>query len=219
MNVKYWWWKLLSLVLILYAIVGGLLMPAPNDLGILKESIRNLHYHVPMWFTMIILNLLSYIYSIRFLRTNKLSDDNLASSFAIVGIVFGLLGIMTGSFWAKFTWTAWWTPDPKLNGAAIGMMIYLAYYILRNNVDEPIKRAKLSSVYNLFAFPIFIVLIIVLPKLADNSLHPGSGDSVGFNQYDLDSDLRKVFYFAVLGWILLGVWIANLRQRILNLYK
>lgn len=212
--MKYWWWKILSIALVLYAIVGGLLFPAPNDLGILSESIRNLHYHVPMWFTMIVLNLLSYIYSVKFLRSNQLKHDNIAASFAVVGILFGLMGIATGSFWAKFTWTSWWTPDPKLNGAAIGIMIYLAYYLLRNSVEEPLKRGKLSAVYNLFAFPIFIVLIIVLPKLAESSLHPGSGDSVGFNQYDLDSDLRKVFYLAVIGWILLGVWIANLRNRI-----
>lgn len=212
--MKYWWWKILSITLVLYAIVGGLLFPAPNDLGILSESIRNLHYHVPMWFTMIVLNLLSYIYSVKFLRSNQLKHDNIAASFAVVGILFGLMGIATGSFWAKFTWTSWWTPDPKLNGAAIGIMIYLAYYLLRNSVEEPLKRGKLSAVYNLFAFPIFIVLIIVLPKLAESSLHPGSGDSVGFNQYDLDSDLRKVFYLAVIGWILLGVWIANLRNRI-----
>lgn len=212
--MKYWWWKILSITLVLYAIVGGLLFPAPNDLGILSESIRNLHYHVPMWFTMIVLNLLSYIYSVKFLRSNQLKHDNIAASFAVVGILFGLMGIATGSFWAKFTWTSWWTPDPKLNGAAIGIMIYLAYYLLRNSVEEPLKRGKLSAVYNLFAFPIFIVLIIVLPKLAESSLHPGSGDSVGFNQYDLDSDLRQVFYLAVIGWILLGVWIANLRNRI-----
>lgn len=208
---------MLSVVLILYAIIAGLLGPAPDDLGILGQTVRNLHYHVPMWFTMILLLLVSYIYSIKTLRSNNLKDDKIASSFANTALLFGLLGVTTGSIWAKFTWTAWWTPDPKLNGAAIGLMIYFAYYLLRNGIEDADKRAKFSSVYNLFAFPIFIVLIIVLPKLADSSLHPGSGDSVGFNQYDLDNNLRKVFYPAVLGWVLFGTWIATLKTRIEHL--
>lgn len=213
------WWKILSVVLLCYAIAGGLLMKAPENLGILQKTIRNLHYHVPMWFTMITLLVVSVVYSVKYLNSSDLRNDTMAASFANVAMLFGIMGLLTGSFWARFTWTAWWTPDPKLNGAAIGMMIYAAYYILRQNMDDEVKRAKFSAVYNLFAFPLFIVLIIVLPKLAESSLHPGSGDTVGFNQYDLDDDLRKVFYPAVLGWILLGVWISTLRFRITELKR
>lgn len=208
------WWKILAVILLIYTIIGGFLMPAPEDLGILQKTIRNLYFHVPMWFTMIVLLLVSYIYSIKYLSKQRLADDHRAESMANIAMLFGFLGLITGSFWAKFTWTVWWTPDPKLNGAAIGMMMYLAYYILRKNIEDPAKRAKFSAVYNLFAFPIFIVLIIVLPKLAESSLHPGSGDAVGFNEFDLDSNMRRVFYPAVIGWILLGVWIASLRHRI-----
>lgn len=207
------WWKFLSLILLAYAVIGGFLMEAPDNLGILQKSIRNLHFHVPMWFVMIALLATSYVYSLRFLRSMDPKYDHLASSFAKVAMLFGILGLITGSFWARFTWTVWWTPDPKLNGAAIGMMIYAAYYILRKSVEDDRSKAKISAVYNLFAFPIFIVLIIVLPKLAESSLHPGSGDTVGFNQFDLDNRLRMVFYPAVIGWLLLGIWIATLRVK------
>ncbi|MFY0644731.1 MAG: cytochrome c biogenesis protein CcsA [Bacteroidia bacterium] len=211
------WWKIVGVILLSYTIVGGFLMAAPENLGILQKTIRNLYFHVPMWFTMITLLLISYIYSIKYLSKQNLKDDRFAESMANAAMLFGILGLVTGSFWARFTWTVWWTPDPKLNGAAIGMMIYAAYYILRKNMDDERKRAKFSAVYNLFAFPIFIVLIIVLPKLADSSLHPGSGDTVGFNEYELDDHMRMVFYPAVIGWILLGSWIATLRYRIATL--
>lgn len=213
------WWKILSVVCIVYAIIGGLLMPAPDDIGILAKTIRNLHFHVPMWFTMIVLLVVSYIYGIKFLSSNNLAHDTMSSSFVKVSMLFGLMGLATGSFWARFTWGTWWIEDAKLNGAAIGMLIYIAYYILRNSIEDEVKRGKFSSVYNLFAFPIYIVLIIVIPRLAETSLHPASGDTIGFSSLDLDNNLRKVFYLATVGWILLGVWIATLKYRLIELIR
>ena len=52
-----------------------------------------------------------------------------------------------------------------------------------------------------------------------DSLHPGNGGNPAFGQYDLDSDLRMVFYPAVLGWTLLGFWITTLQIRSVNLQK
>ncbi|HOO09575.1 MAG TPA: ABC transporter permease, partial [Cyclobacteriaceae bacterium] len=72
-----------------------------------------------------------------------------------------------------------------------------------------------SAVYNIFAFAAMVPLIFILPRMT-SSMHPGSGGNPGFNMYDLDSRMRMVFYPAVAGWILLGVWIATLRIRIRN---
>ncbi len=213
------WWKILSVVCVIYAIVGGLLMPAPDDIGILARTIRNLHFHVPMWFTMILLLFVSYIYGVKYLRTGNLMHDSMGGSFVKVAMLFGLMGLATGSFWARFTWGTWWIEDAKLNGAAIGMLIYTAHYILRNSIDDEVKRGKFSSVYNLFAFPLYIVLVIVIPRMAETSLHPASGDTVGFSTLDLDNNLRKVFYLATVGWILLGVWIATLKHRLTELKR
>lgn len=182
--------------------------------GILYETIRNLNYHVPMWFTMIALLLVAFIYSIMLLNTGNQAYDHQAYGFSAAGILFGLMGVETGAFWARHTWGVYWTSDPKLNGAAIALLMYLAYMILRSAIEDQDKRSRISAVYNILAYPLFIVLIIVLPKVADFSLHPGSGDSVGFNTYDLNNNLRKVFYPAVVGWILLGVWIAELTTRL-----
>lgn len=181
---------------------------------ILYETIRNLNFHVPMWFVMMTLLLISFIFSIRHLQTKSMVHDVWANGFAKAGLLFGLMGISTGMFWATFTWGTPWTSDPKLNGAAVAVLMYIAYQILRSSIDDADKSARISAVYNIFAYPIFIVLIIVLPKMAEFSLHPGSGDSVGFNTYDLDNNLRRVFYPAVLGWILVGSWIGQITSRI-----
>ena len=120
--------------------------------------------------------------------------------------------------WAKFTWGTFWTNDPKLNGSAIGMLIYLGYFVLRSSVKDESKRGKISSVYNVFAFAMLIPLIFILPRMAD-SLHPGNGGNPGFNVYDMNSQLRIVFYPAVVGFILLGIWITDLRLKIDELKK
>jgi heme exporter protein C len=91
--------------------------------------------------------------------------------------------------------------------------MYLAYIVLRSSIDESQKRARIAAIYNIFAFPIMVVLLFILPRMTD-SLHPGNGGNPGFNSYDLDSNMRLVFYPAVIGWILLGVWISNIRYRI-----
>ncbi|TAG60907.1 MAG: ABC transporter permease, partial [Runella slithyformis] len=119
----------------------------------------------------------------------------------------------TGSLWARFTWGDWWPNDPKLNGVAISMLMYFAYLILRSSFDDEQRKARISAVYNIFAFAIFVPLIYILPRLND-SLHPGNGGNPAFGQYDMDNQMRMVFYPIVIGWILLGVWIVSLRLRI-----
>lgn len=209
--MRSWWWKILCFLLVGYTVVGGFLMPVPR-LDILNETIRNLYFHVPMWFTMIAIYGAAFYYSIRYLRTGDLVHDVYAVQFTNTGIFFSLLGMATGMEWAQYTWGAAWSNDPKQLGTAMSMLIYFAYSILRGGLKDEEKRAKISAVYNVFAFAMLIPLIFVLPRMVD-SLHPGAGGNPAFKQYDLDSGMRMVFYPAVIGWMLLGFWIATLKTR------
>ncbi|GAB1445328.1 cytochrome c biogenesis protein CcsA [Flammeovirgaceae bacterium] len=182
-------------------------------LNIINESIRALYFHVPMWFGMIVMFSVSTIYAIKYLRNPTTKNDVLSVEFANTVLFFGLLGITTGMIWANYTWGSPWHGDPKQNGAAIALLVYLAYFVLRGSVENQEQRSRLSAVYNIFAFAAMIPLIFIIPRMT-SSMHPGSGGNPGFNMYDLDSRMRMVFYPAVIGWILLGVWIATLRIRI-----
>jgi len=208
------WWKILGIVLIYYVIIYGFLIEVPN-LSILNETIRNLFFHVALWFAMFILLIVSVIYSIKYLKTSDIKTDIKASEFATMGLVFGLLGVATGSVWAKFTWGDWWVNDPKLNATTIALLVYLAYFVLRSSIEDDHQKGRISAVYNIFAFAAAVPLIFILPRLTD-SLHPGNGGNPGFSAYDLDNNLRKVFYPAIIGWTLLGVWFTSLRIRIKN---
>ena len=205
------WWKILAILLVGYTIVAGFLFPVPS-LDILNETIRNLYFHVPMWFSMMILLTISLVYSIRYLSSNNIDHDNISNQAINVGLLLGTLGLLTGMIWAKYTWGAYWVNDPKLNGVAISMLIYLAYLILRSSVEDEHKKAKLSAVYNIFAYVMFMVFINVLPRMTD-SLHPGNGGNPAFSSYDLDSNMRLIFYPAVIGWTLLALWIVELKIR------
>ena len=192
-------------------------MPVP-ELPILNESIRNLYFHVTMWFAMIIHMVVTIVYSIRYLAGGKIQYDLKAEQYAITGMVFGIAGLITGMIWARFTWGAFWVNDTKLNGAAAAMLMYAAYFILRQSTEDDTKRAKLSAVYLVFAFPLMMAFIYILPRMTD-SLHPGNGGNPAFGQYDLDNQMRLVFYPAIIGWTLLGVWITSIRIRIKKLWN
>jgi heme exporter protein C len=211
------WWKILGAVLVIYSTFYGFLGNVPA-LPILHESIRNLYFHVPMWFSMIVLFAVSVFHSIKYLSSNNPQADIKAVESVNAGIIFGILGIVTGAVWAKYTWGQAWSFDVKQNFAAIALLMYFAYLVLRNAIDEEQKRAKISAIYNVFAFPLMVVLLFVLPRLSD-SLHPGNGGNPGFNSYDLDSRMRMVFYPACLGWILVGYWIYTLLYRVRILEK
>lgn len=211
------WWKIVAVVLVFYTIIAGFLIPVPAQ-PILNESIRNLYFHVPMWFSMMTILFISLWHSIKYLSKSSIESDIVASEAAHTGMLLGALGIVTGSVWARYTWGAWWVADTKLNGAAITMLIYFAYFILRGSLNEEQKRARIAAVYNIFAYVMLIVFLMILPRMSD-SLHPGNGGNPGFNKYDLDSNMRMVFYPAVLGWILIAYWIFTLRVRIQKLKR
>lgn len=209
------WWKAISVLLILYSLIAGILGPVPV-LPIVNETIRILYYHLPMWFTMFTLYFISVIYSIKYLSSGKREDDFVAVESVNIGVLFCFFGLATGMIWANFTWGDPWPNDPKLNGSAIATLMYLAYLVLRNAIEEEQKRAKIGAIYSIFAFPVMIVLMYILPKTTD-SLHPGSGGNSGFGEFDMDNAMKLVLYPASVGWILMGVWLMQLRIRIRKL--
>jgi heme exporter protein C len=106
--------------------------------------------------------------------------------------------------------------EPKLIGAAIGLLIYFAYLVLRDSVHDIDKKARISAVYNIFAFAFLFPSIWIIPRLLP-SLHPGGEGNPALNYKDIDARMRMVFYPAVIGWTLLGVWIVSLKVRLRTL--
>lgn len=205
------WLKILAVVLMIYVHLAGMLGSVPR-LDILNETVRALYFHVPMWFGMVFLFTLSVYQAVLYLRKPSAETDRKSVEYANVGLIFGILGMITGMLWANYTWGSPWHGDPKQNGAAIALLVYLAYFVLRGSLENHEQRARLSAVYNIFAFAAMIPLIFIIPRMA-SSMHPGSGGNPGFNMYDLDNRMRLIFYPSVVAWLLIGFWITSQRIR------
>lgn len=199
-------------------ILAGFLVPIPR-IPILEHSARNLYFHVPLWFALMAAFFVSAWYSTRVLARGRLEDDIRASQAALVGMVFGVLGIVTGMVWARFTWYVgtgkWWNNDPKQVMAAVQLLIYAAYFVLRSSFDEPARRARVSAVYNLFAATTVPFLLYVLPRQVE-SLHPGGEGNPAFDEVT-DPNMRLIFWPAIIGTIGIFWWIYSQRVRLLKI--
>jgi heme exporter protein C len=216
------WWKIVSVILLVYTFTAGLLLDVPR-LPALQETIRNLYFHVCMWFAMMILFTISLVNSIRYLRTFNIKYDIYARHYTVMGIVMGVLGYATGTIWMSYTWADPNNPafesfaalarEPKLIGAAIALLIYMAYMVLRDSISDMDKRARISAVYNIFAYAMLFPTIWIMPRMME-SLHPGQKGNPALDTRDIDGSMRIVFYPAIIGWTLLGVWITTLKIRL-----
>lgn len=215
-------YKALAVLLLTYALVAGMTLDLPAMKG-LGQTSRNLFYHVPMWFTMYLMMLVSVIWSMMHLANGKMALDEMASQAARVGVTFGLMGLVTGIVWSRVTWSqlitddmnprAWWVWDPKQTFALAAVLIYLAYLLLRSSIDEPVKRARIAAVYNIFAAASLVPLTLVIPRVI-GGLHPGgAGEGPVFNSGDIGTAYRVVFYPAILGFMFLALWVLELRIR------
>lgn len=210
------------MLLLVNTVVAGLLIKIP-ELPALEETSRNLFFHVGMWMSMMTLFTISLVHSIRYLRTFNLKYDIYARQYAAVGIVFGLLGYATGAIWMSYTWADPNNPafesfsavarEPKLIGAAVALLIYFAYMILRDSVSDIDKKARVSAVYNIFAYAMLFPTIWIVPRLLP-SLHPGQEGNPAMNFKDVSPEMRMIEYPAFIAWTLLGVWIATLKIRV-----
>jgi len=219
-------YKALTIIVLTYVIVAGLTFSIPNIGGNIQQTSRNLFFHVPMWFSMYLMMGLSVYYSIRYMKNSLEIYDWGARESAAIGVGYGLLGLTTGSVWSRVTWgellpatdpTAWWAWDPKQTYALVAVLVYLAYFLLRNSIEINQQRAKVSAVYNIFAAASLVPLTLIIPRIV-GGLHPGGDDgSPVFDSKDISNEYRMIFYPAIIGFMLLGLWIFELRMRVLKI--
>ncbi len=122
---------------------------APGD----PANFKIFYFHLPIAISAYLAFAVVFISSVLYLRGKQQKWDITALSAAEVGVIFAFLTLASGSIWAKSAWGAYWvTWDVRLNTSLVLFLIYLAYLMIRQAVEEPEKRARLSAVFGIVGF-------------------------------------------------------------------
>ena len=180
--------------------------------NIIFETIRNTFFHVPLWMAMYGLLALATFFNIQYLRKGDEMLEERAFHLTLVALLYGTMGIATGMMWAEYTWGRFWSWDIKQTMSLLAMLMFVAYVFIRFSIPDEIARRRFNAVYGIFAFVMIFPLLYIVPRLTE-SLHPGSGGNPAFGSDDMDNTMRMVFYPAIIGYFLLGLWLAQLSFR------
>ncbi len=144
------------------------------------DVFRIFYTHTPAaWVCYLTLGI-SLLASILFLVKRKLIYDKLAEVSAILGLVYGVVALITGSIWANVVWGVYWNWDPRETTTLILWMAYMGYISLRLSIGNVKKRALTSAVYNILSFstvPLSYLSIRLWQSLHPQIILPGSGIS------------------------------------------
>ncbi len=156
--------------------------------------------------------------SIVYLLTRDLDWDRATQAGIEDGTIFGLGTIVTGIFWAKPTWNTYWTWDPRLTTATITVLLYIAYLLFRNGIDNRQTRARFGSIYALFAF--LSLPLTYYSARWFRSIHPVvfSGDNPeAQGGFALGATMTQTLFIAAIAFSLLFSSLMIMRWRILRL--
>ncbi len=192
-------------------IVLSFITPAPQQL--IGEASRVFYYHIPMAWISVIAFAMSMFFSLRYLMTKRLKEDDKAANAAALGLMFCLLATVTGSIFAKVTWGSFWNWDPRETSIFILLLIYGAYFALRGAVGVEEKRAALAAVYAIFAFVTVPFLIFVMPRVLP-SLHPT--DSIVNKELEstMGTTVRWIFILSLAAFTSVFLWMYRVAYRI-----
>lgn len=202
-----------TLWLWLSAVIAGAFYYAPLADGFLGQSSRILFFHVPMAWVAFLAFLVAGIWSVRYLAFGRRRGDDIKAAAAVeLGLLFGILATVTGAIWARVMWGAYWNWDPRQTSILIALLFYAAYLALRNAVQDPQTRARLSSAYAAFGLVVAPFLFFVLPRLGF-TLHPEPVVNTT-GKVEMESHMLQVLLASLVGFTALFFWIHSLRCRV-----
>ena len=165
------------------------------------------YFHMPLAIVSFGALAFACYYSIRFLMSKEQRYDTCAKVAMEIALVFVICTMITGEMWTRFEWGVWWTWEPRLTTYLILMLIVIAYFVLRNAVDEPERRANYAAVVSIIAF-IDVPICFMVTRLIPSSLHP-----VVLREGGMTMDMGITVAVCMVGISLLGFALYRLRFR------
>ncbi len=183
-------------ILLFIIAVGLVFLYAPME-AVMGQVQRVFYFHVSNAWVGMLGFLVAAISGVAYLRTGDREWDIIGLAAVEISFVFFFIAIISGSIWARGSWGTWWTWDPRLTTAAIVELVYAAYFMLRQGVDDPDRRARYGAIYAALSFvsvPITFISIRIL-----RTIHPVLfGGSGGSGTFDMTSKMLVTFMFSLL---------------------
>jgi heme exporter protein C len=203
-------WLGLTTAAALVATMYGALLWAPME-RTMGDVQRIFYVHVPSFWSAFTAYFVVSAASAAYLATRNAKWDRVALASAEVGTVLCTAGLITGPIWAKPVWGVWWVWDPRLTLSFLVWLIYVAYLLLRDFIEEPARRATFAAVYGVLAVGavIFDYLAIRLWRTQHPQPVVMGGEGSG-----LDPQMYQVLGFSGITFLVLFILLAVLRVRL-----
>jgi heme exporter protein C len=203
--------------LLLLAATALVFLYAPREVT-MGEVQRIFYFHVPAaWVSMVAFGV-TFIAGIAYLRGGNRQWDRIGRSSVEIGLVFTVMATASGSIWARPAWNTWWTWDPRLVTYTIMALLYVAYLMLRQSIEDPERQMRFAAVYGLVAF--VSVPITFLSIRWWRTIHPvviGSGSPTAEGGFDMTAPMRVTFFFSLFTFTLFYVALLWNRVRLARL--
>jgi len=207
--VGIWHWLLGAwMVLVIY----GAFFYAPTAQGFVGESARIVFFHVPQAWVSVLAFCVNLWASLRYLARRDPLDDARAAAAARLGLMFCALATVTGSLFAKVMWGEFWNWDPRQISIVILLLVYAAYFALREAVTDEERRGGLAAAYATLAFVTMPFLVFVVPRIYF-SLHPDTLINVR-GSIDMDPRMLRVLLASLVGFTGIFVWLYTLEVKL-----
>ena len=171
---------------------------APRE-AVMGEVQRVFYFHVAAGWVGALAFLVTAIGGVVYLLRGDRRWDTAAVASVEIGVVFTLVNIVSGSIWARPIWNTWWTWDPRLVTATVMELVYLAYLMLRQGIEDPDRRGRFGAVYGILGF--LSVPLTFLSIRIFRTIHPvviGSGDPTAEGSFDMTPRMLQAFLFSLL---------------------
>lgn len=129
------------------------------------------YLHVPVAVASFAVMAFAAFWGIRFLMTGDRRYDVRSKTAMEVTLVFVLATMVSGILWTRFEWGVWWVWEPRLTTYFILTLLVIGYFVLRNALDDPERRARFSAVFGVVAF-IDAPISFLITRLVPTSIHP-----------------------------------------------
>lgn len=148
---------------------------APTDFQ-QGDAYRIIFVHVPAAWMSMFLYVVMALWASLGLGLKARPSFMMAQAIAPTGAMFTFLALLTGAFWGKPTWGAWWVWDARLTSELILLFLYLGVMLLHASIDDLRRADRASALFALVG--VVNVPIIYFSVRWWNTLHQGASVSM-----------------------------------------